>query len=131
MDPIQEILLRSKTIAVVGLSSNPARPALEVAGYLQKAGYRIIPVNPKVAEVLGEKAYPDLLSVPEPVDVVDIFRNPAAVPDIVRQAIEKKAKVIWMQPGAENYDAADAAEAAGLQVVVGICMRATHISNRK
>jgi uncharacterized protein len=126
MDPIQEILEQSKTIAVVGLSSNPTKPSLEVAEYLQRQGYRIIPVNPNESEILGEKAYPDLLSVPEAIDVVDVFRNPDAVPEIVRQAIQKRAKVIWMQPGAENYDAADIAEAAGLRTVVGMCMRVQH-----
>ncbi|MGB8647608.1 MAG: CoA-binding protein [Anaerolineae bacterium] len=126
MDPIQEILQESKTIAVVGLSNNPARPALGVASYLKKQGYKIIPVNPKEKEVLGEKAYPDLLAIPEPVDIVDIFRNPEAVPPIVEQAIQIKAKVVWMQPGAENWDAADKAEAAGLKTVVGMCMRAEH-----
>jgi predicted CoA-binding protein len=126
MDPILEILQLSKTIAVVGLSSNPARPSFQVAEYLQKQGYQIIPVNPYVTEVLGEKAYPDLLSVPVAVDVVDVFRKPDAVPELVRQAIQKKAKVVWMQPGAENYDAADAAESAGLKAVVGMCMRVQH-----
>ncbi len=126
MDPIKEILEQAKTIAVVGLSNNPARPSLGVAQYLQRQGYKIIPVNPNEKEVVGEKAYPDLLSVPNPVDVVDIFRNPDAVPEIVRQAIQKGAKAVWMQPGAENYDAADAAEAAGLKTVVGMCMRAEH-----
>ncbi len=126
MDPIQEILEHSHTIAVVGLSNNPARPALEVAHYLQERGYKIIPINPKEKEVLGEKAYPDLPSVPVPVDVVDIFRDPEAVPEIVRQAVQIGAKVVWMQPGAENYDAADAAEAAGLKTVVGMCMMAEH-----
>ncbi len=126
MDPIQEILEQSKTIAMVGLSNNPDRPALGVARYLKQAGYKIIPVNPKEMEVLGEKAYPDLLSIPEPVDVVDIFRNPEAVPAIVEQAIQVRAKTVWMQPGAENYDAAERAEAAGLKTIVGMCMRAEH-----
>ena len=126
MDPIQKILDESKTIAVVGLSSNPIRPSYAVAEYLQKHGYRIIPVNPNESQVLGERAYPDLLSVPEPIDVVDVFRNPDAVPEIVRQAIQKRAKVVWMQPGAENYDAAEVAESSGLRTVVGMCMRAQH-----
>lgn len=126
MDPIQEILEKSNSIAVVGLSANPARPSYEVAEYLQRAGYRIIPVNPNVVEVLGEKAYPDLISIPGPIDIVDVFRNPNAVPEVVRQAIQKKAQVVWLQPGAENYDAADAAEAAGLKTVVGMCMRVQH-----
>jgi predicted CoA-binding protein len=126
MDPIQEILEQSKTIAVVGLSSNPTRPSYGVAEYLQKQGYKIIPVNPNETLVLGERAYPDLVSVPESIDVVEVFRNPKAVPEVVSQAIQKKAKVVWMQPGAENYDAADAAEAAGLRAVVGMCMRVQH-----
>lgn len=126
MDPIQEILEQTKTIAVVGLSSKSTRPSYQVAEYLQRQGYKIIPVNPNETEVLGEKAYPDLLSVPEPIDIVDVFRNPGAVPQVVREAIQRKAKVIWMQPGAENYDAADLAEAAGLKTVVGMCMRVMH-----
>jgi uncharacterized protein len=126
VDPIQSILESAKTIAVVGLSSKRDRPSYGVAEYLQKQGYRIIPVNPNEAEVLGERAYPDLLSVPEAIDVVDVFRNPSALPGIVSQAIQKQAKVVWMQPGAENYDAADAAEAAGLKTVIGMCMRAQH-----
>lgn len=126
MDPILEILEKSKTVAVVGLSDNPAKPSYQIAEYLQNQGYEIIPVNPNVSEVLGEKAYPDLLSIPVSVDIVDIFRNPEAVPEIVRQAIQIKAKVVWMQPGAENYDAAEAAEAAGLKTVVGMCMRVMH-----
>ena len=111
---------------MVGLSSNPDRPSNEVAMYLLRAGYTIIPVNPNETEVLGHKSYPDLLSVPEPIDVVDIFRNPEAVPAIVEQAIQKHAKVVWMQPGAENYDAADRAEQAGLKTIVGMCMMAMH-----
>ncbi|HZQ09434.1 MAG TPA: CoA-binding protein [Anaerolineae bacterium] len=126
MDPIQKILQESKTIAVVGLSNNPSRPSYEVAQYLQQRGYRIIPVNPNISQVLGEKAYPDLLSVPGPVDIVDIFRRPEYVPAVVQQAIAKNAKVVWMQPGTENYDAADAAEAAGLKAVVGMCLRVQH-----
>ena len=124
MDPIQEILRQYNIIAVVGLSSNPARPSYDVASYLQRQGYKIIPVNPNEQEILGEKVYPDLLSIPGPVEIVDVFRNPAAVPEVVNQAIAKKAQVVWLQPGAENYDAAEAAEAAGLKTVVGLCMRA-------
>lgn len=126
MDPIQELLSRTRTIAVVGLSNNRQRPAYGVAEYLQQSGFRIIPVNPKVTEVLGERAYPDLLAVPGEVDVVDIFRNPNAVPEIVRQAIQKKARWVWMQPGAENYEAAEMAEAAGLTTIVGMCIRVEH-----
>jgi predicted CoA-binding protein len=126
MDPISKILQDAETIAVVGLSSNPARPSYDVAQYLQRSGYRIIPVNPNESAVLGEKAYPDLLSVPGRVDIVDIFRRPEYVPDVVQQAIAKGAQVVWMQPGTENYDAADAAEAAGLKTVVGMCLRVQH-----
>jgi uncharacterized protein len=126
MDPIAQVLAENKTIAVVGASNNPARPSYEVAQYLQERGYKIIPVNPTIDQMLGEKAYPDLLSIPEPVDVVDIFRNPEAVPEIVEQAIAKQAKVVWMQPGAENLDAAERAMQAGLQVIVGVCMKKEH-----
>lgn len=126
MDPIAQVLKESKTIAVVGLSSNPHKPSYEVAQYLQARGYKIIPVNPNLTEALGEKAYPDVLSIPEAVDVVDIFRPPEAVPEIVEQAIAKKAKVVWMQPGAENLQAAERAMQAGLQVIVGVCMMREH-----
>ncbi len=126
MDPISKILREAETIAVVGLSSNPARPSHEVALYLQARGYRIIPVNPNEKEVLGERAYPDLLSIPERVDIVDIFRRPEHIPEIVQQAIAKNVQVVWMQPGTENYDAADMAEAAGLETVVGMCLRVQH-----
>lgn len=126
MDPIAQVLNESKTIAVVGLSSNPQKPSYEVAQYLQARGYRIIPVNPNLTEALGEKAYPDVLSIPEPVDVVDIFRPPDAVPEIVEQAIAKGVKVVWMQPGAENLQAAERAMQAGLQVIVGVCMMREH-----
>jgi predicted CoA-binding protein len=126
MDPIQKLLREAQTIAVVGLSSDPQRPSYGVARYLQANGYRIIPVNPNEQQVLGEKAYPDLTAVPGPIDIVDIFRRPEFVPEIVKQAIAKNAKAIWMQPGTENYDAADAAQAAGLETIVGMCMRVQH-----
>ncbi len=123
MDPIQKILQESKTIAVVGLSSNPDRPSYSVSKYMQDHGYRIIPINPQEETVLGEKSYPDLMSVPDQIDIVDIFRRPEFVPEIVQQAIARNAKVVWMQPGTENYDAADMAEAAGIKTIVGMCMR--------
>lgn len=104
MDPIRKVLEESKTIAVVGASNNPERHSYEVAQYLQRQGFKIIPVNPALTEMLGEKAYPDVLSIPGPVDVVDVFRRPEAVPEVVEQAIAKGAKVVWMQPGAENID---------------------------
>jgi predicted CoA-binding protein len=126
MDPIAKVLSENKTIAVVGLSSNPNKPSYKVAQYLQERGYKIIPVNPALTEALGEKAYPDVISIPDAVDVVDIFRAPDAVPEIVEQAIAKKAKVVWMQPGAENMQAAERAMQGGLEVIVGVCMKKEH-----
>lgn len=126
MDPIRQALDNSRTIAVVGASDNPRRPSYEVAQYLQSAGYRIIPVNPSLKELFGEQCYPDLLSIPEPVDIVDIFRNPDAVPAIVDQAIKKHARVVWIQPGAENMQAAERAMQAGLEVIMGVCMMQQH-----
>jgi len=122
VDPIKKIFEQYKTIAVVGASDDPARPAYDVAAYLKRSGFKVIPVNPRLAELFGEKCYPDLLAIPETIDVVDIFRNSEFVPEIVEQAIAKKAKVVWMQPGAENIAAAERAEQAGLDVVMGLCM---------
>jgi len=126
MDPIAKVLSESETIAIVGLSSNRSKPSYDVAEYLQEQGFKIIPVNPTLSEALGEKAYPDVLSIPGSVEVVDIFRNPDAVPEIVEQAIAKKVKVVWMQPGAENMQAAERATEAGLEVIMGVCMKKTH-----
>jgi predicted CoA-binding protein len=123
---IEHILGESKTIAVVGLSPDPDRPSNRVAGYLQSQGYRIIPVNPAVEEVLGQRSYPDLASVPGEVDVVDIFRRPEHVPAIVEAAIAKGAKAIWMQEGIVHQEAAAEARAAGLQVVMDRCMFKEH-----
>ena len=125
-DTIEKILRESKTIAVVGLSANPARPSHGVARYLQAQGYRIIPVNPLVEEVLGEKCYPDLASVPEAVDVVDIFRRPEHVPAIVEEAIAKGARAVWMQEGIVHQEAAARAREAGLMVVMDRCMLKEH-----
>jgi predicted CoA-binding protein len=123
-EAIQKILKDSRTVAVVGLSSNPERPSYDVARYLQQHGYRIIPVNPNETEVLGEQAYPDLRSIPEPIDVVDIFRRPEAVPPIVEEAIQIGAKAVWMQKGVRNEEAAERARRAGLLVVMDHCMMA-------
>ncbi len=131
MDPIEKVLKESKTIAVVGASDNPKRPSYDVARYLQSQGFKIIPVNPSLKELFGEKSYPDVLSIPGPVDVVDIFRNPDAVPEVVEQAIAKKAKVVWMQPGAENMQAAERATEAGLEVLMGVCMMREHRALKK
>ena len=118
----RKILEETTVIAAVGLSSKPGRPSYGVCAFLKLKGYRIIPVNPNESQVLGETSYPDLRSVPEKVDVVQIFRNPDAVPPIVEDAIAIGAKVVWMQDGAGNPDAAQRAEEAGLVAVVDDCM---------
>lgn len=128
---VQKILTTTKTIAVVGLSNKPDRPSYDVASYLKEHGYRIIPVNPTIKEALGEKAYASLKDVPGRIDVVQIFRRPEEVPAIVDDAISIGAKVVWMQPGAENEEAAAKAEAAGLKAVVGACMRTVHRTLRR
>ena len=122
--------LAGKTIAVVGLSGDPQSPSYEVAAYLQGQGYRIIPVNPNEQEVLGERAYPSLRDVPQPVDVVDIFRRAEAVPGIVEDAIAVGAPTIWMQLGIVNEVAAQRAHAAGLNVVMDHCMHIEHAARR-
>jgi predicted CoA-binding protein len=123
---LKKLLSEVRTIAVVGMSANPSKDSYMVANYLKKHGYRIIPVNPGVDEILGEKSYPDLKSVPEPVDVVDVFRRPEFVPEIAEQAAEIGAKVFWMQFGAESDEAARIARAAGMTVVQGHCMMQEH-----
>ncbi|HKW63087.1 MAG TPA: CoA-binding protein [Candidatus Acidoferrum sp.] len=125
-DPIAEILKKCKTIAVVGLSSNPMRPSHEVSEYMQRAGYRIIPVNPNETEVLGAKSYPRLEDVPGKVDVVNIFRRAEEVPPVVESAIRIGAPVVWMQLGIENEEAAEKARAAGLAVVEDACILIEH-----
>ena len=124
---IAGLLRGAKTIAVVGLSPKPDRPSHSVSAYMQAQGYRIIPVNPGHAEILGEKVYKSLLEVPEPVDIVNIFREPAAVPEIVDQAIQMKAKAIWMQEGIVHNEAAEKARAAGLLVVMNKCIYKEHV----
>lgn len=123
---LRDIFERTKTIAVVGLSSNPARPSFGVTKYLQEQGYRILPVNPKETEVHGEKAYATLADVPELFELVQIFRNSEAVPAIVDEALKTDAKVIWMQDGAGNEEAAAKVRAAGRTVVVDDCMMRQH-----
>jgi uncharacterized protein len=124
---VKEILERYRTIAVVGLSSNPWRASYSVSRYMQNAGYRIIPVNPRETEVLGEKAYPTLDDVPQPFEIVDIFRRPEYVPDIVEAAIRRRARVIWMQLGVVNEAAAARGRAAGLEVVMDRCILQDHM----
>jgi len=125
-DTLRSILENTHTIAVVGVSARPEVPAHTVPAYLQRQGYRILPVNPNLDEVLGEKAHPDLLSISEPVDMVLIFRRSEAIPEIVDQAIQIGANTIWMQEGISNEQAAITADGAGLQVVMNTCARATH-----
>lgn len=122
MDVELEILRSCRTLAVVGLSSHPHRASHGVSRFLQRAGYRIIPVNPRETEVLGEKAWPSLLDIPEAVDCVVIFRRPEHVPEIVEQAIRIGARAVWMQQGISHPEAAARARAAGLLVVEDRCM---------
>jgi predicted CoA-binding protein len=125
-DQIAEILQQAKTIAVVGLSDNPLRPSHGVAAYLQSQGYHIIPVNPQVESSLGEKAYPSLLDVPEKIDIVDIFRRPEFVEEVVDQAIQLKIPTVWMQEEVTHEKAAQKARAAGLFVVMDRCILLEH-----
>jgi uncharacterized protein len=126
MTQLSDILQQSHTIAVIGLSGKRFRPSYGVAEYMQRAGYRIIPVNPREPQVLGETSYPDLDSVPDPIDIVDIFRRSEFVPEIVEAAIRKGAKVIWMQEGVIHEDAARRAMSAGLTVVMDRCILKDH-----
>lgn len=123
---LKEILRSAKTIATVGLSTNPEKDSYRIASYLKGQGYRVIPVNPTASEILGEKAYPDVQSIPEKVDVVQVFRKPEDVPPVVEDAIQAGAKVIWMQEGIVHEQAAQQARQAGLQVVMDACMRSSH-----
>jgi len=123
---IKAILENSKTIAIVGLSDKPERDSYRVAEYLKEKGYAIIPVNPAKTEILGEKSYPDLASIPGPVDIVDIFRNIDAIPGIVDEAIGIKAKVVWMQLGLAHNASAQKAAEAGLTAVQSKCLKIEH-----
>ena len=127
MSEEREILESYRNVAIVGLSANPEKPSYTVGGYLQEQGYRIFPVNPREEEILGEKPYPDLTSIPEQIEVVDIFRRSEDVLPIVREAVEIGARVVWMQEGVVNEEAADFARKAGLKVVMDKCMRQEHI----
>ena len=125
-DPIFDLLRTARTIAVVGLSDNPLRPSHGVAAYLQSQGYRIIPVNPEIKASLGEKAYPSLLDVPEKIDIVDIFRRPEFVEEVVDQAIQLKIPAVWMQEEIVHEKAAQKARAAGIFVVMDRCILVEH-----
>jgi predicted CoA-binding protein len=125
-EEIRALLASARTIAVVGLSDKPDRDSYRVAAYLQQAGYRVLPVNPAVDAVLGEKAYARLEDIHEPIDIVDIFRRPEAVPPIVDSAIAIGAKAVWMQEGIAHNESADKARAAGLTVVMNKCILQEH-----
>ena len=121
-----ELLQSSRTIAVVGLSDNPGRHSCIVAAYLKSKGYRIIPVNPNKTEILQEKCYPDLLAIPDTVDIVDIFRNTEALPVMVDEAIKIGAGAVWMQEGLSHSEAAQKARAAGICVIQNLCIMVQH-----
>ncbi|HEX6290714.1 MAG TPA: CoA-binding protein [Herpetosiphonaceae bacterium] len=123
---IRRILQDTRVIAVVGLSDNPARPSYGVTRYMQSQGYRIVPINPELSEVFGERAYPDLLSVPFDVDLVDIFRRSEAVGPHVDEAIRKGVRTVWMQLGVYNEAAAQQARAAGIDVIMNRCILIEH-----
>jgi len=123
---MKEILLSAKTVASVGLSSSDEKESYWIVAYLQEKGYKIIPVNPKATEILGEKVYASLSDIPDKVDVVQVFRKPEDVPPVVDEAIKIGAKVVWMQAGIVNEEAAKKAREAGLQVVMNACMMMTH-----
>jgi predicted CoA-binding protein len=129
-DPVAEILKRYHTVGVVGLSPNFARPSYGVSEYMQSAGYRIIPVNPNVKEVLGEKSYARLEDVAEKIEIVDIFRRIEEVPGVVESAIRIGAKVVWMQLGIEDQGSAEKTRAAGVTVVMDACMMVEHKRRR-
>ena len=135
-DPIAELLQRARTIAVVGLSCNPLRPSHGVSAYMQSHGYRIVPVNPQIEECLGEKSYASLLDIPNPdisdqnvpgkIDIVNIFRRPEFVEEIVDQAIQLKVPAIWMQEDVIHEKAAEKARQAGIFVVMDLCILKEH-----
>lgn len=125
-DELRRILREARTIAVVGLSADPEKPSHEVAAYLQARGYRIIPVNPRGGVILGETVYADLRAVPEPIDLVDVFRPPAACLEVAREAVAVRAKALWLQLGIVNDEAATLARAAGLAVVMDRCTLREH-----
>ncbi len=126
IDRITDLLRTAKTIAVVGLSSNPLRPSYGVSAYLQSQGYRIIPVNPEITEALGEDAYPSLLEVPGQIDIVDVFRRSEFVPEIVEHAIQRRVPALWMQERVVHEEAAAKARQAGIFVVMDRCIVQEH-----
>jgi len=129
-DPIHELLSRTKTIAVVGLSESPMRPSHGVSAYMQAHGYKIIPVNPQIEEALGEKSYPSLADIPpeiaKKIDLIDVFRRPEYVDEIVEEAIKLKVPAIWLQEDVINERAAERARKAGIFVVMDLCILKEH-----
>jgi len=123
---LKQILQAIRTVASVGVSSNEEKPSYGIFYYLMEHGYQMIPVNPTASEILGLKVYPDLITIPQKIDVVQVFRKSEDVPPIVNAAIQIGAKIIWMQKGIVNEDAARTGEAAGLKVVMNRCMMETH-----
>lgn len=119
-------VLAHRRVAVVGLSSNPERPSHDVAAYLQANGYEIVPVNPNETEVLGERAYASLLDVPGPIDIVDVFREPAAVPEIARQAVARGVKAVWLQLGVTSEEGERIVADAGIDLIVDRCLKIEH-----
>lgn len=128
MDPgmIRTVLATTKTVAIVGLSPKPERPSYFVGSYLSYEGYRVIPVNPRATEIFGEKAYPDLTSIPFPVDMVNVFRQPEECVEIARQAVQIGAKTLWLQLRVVNFEAAQIALDAGLNVIMDRCVKIEH-----
>jgi uncharacterized protein len=129
-DRIAEVLKTAKNIAVVGLSDNPMRASYGVAKYMEQHGYRIIPVNPSVQTAIGHKAYPNLSDVPDPIDIVNVFRRPEAVPAIVDDVIKLKVPVLWLQETVVHEEAAEKARRAGVYVVMDRCILKEHRARR-
>ncbi len=125
-DEIKKILDDSKVIAVVGLSSKEDRASNQVARYLQDKGYKIIPVNPKEESILGEKVYPTLRDIPEPIDIVDVFRRPEAVLEIARESIDTSADVLWLQEGVRHEDAVQMVKNTGMTALQDVCIKKLH-----
>lgn len=123
---IQRLLHTGRTVAVVGLSANVLRPSNFVGFYLQRHGYRIVPVNPRESEILGETSYPSLSAIPFPVDIVDVFRAPSAVPGIAEEAVAVGAKALWLQFGVISPEGAEIAQRGGLHVIMDRCMKVEH-----
>jgi predicted CoA-binding protein len=130
VEHITKLLKSAKVIAVVGLTNTPIRPSYGVSHYMQSQGYRIIPINPNITEWEGEKAYSSLLDVPQKIDIVNVFRRPDAVPEVVEQAIQIKAPAVWMQEGVVHHQAAEKARQAGIFVVMDKCILKEHIKRQ-